>query len=194
MAVTTGEKIEGARARPASGYPGTKALGAFYTGSAIADFLVWWAIRSPCDTVLDPSFGGGVFLHAACKRLHELGGQPATQVFGAEIDADVHGRSADELAGAFGVARQHLLLSDFFALSDVAGQQVDAVVGNPPFIRYQRFSGDARKRALRRAASQGVRLTELVSSWAPFLVHSIAMLKQGGRLAMVVPMEIAHAA
>jgi adenine-specific DNA-methyltransferase len=39
-----------------------------------------------------------------------------------------------------------------------------------------------------------VRLTELSSSWAPFLVHSIAMLKPGGRLAMVIPTEITHAA
>jgi adenine-specific DNA-methyltransferase len=39
-----------------------KALGAFYTDSQIADFLVWWAIRSSRDTVMDPSFGGGGFL------------------------------------------------------------------------------------------------------------------------------------
>ena len=39
-----------------------------------------------------------------------------------------------------------------------------------------------------------MRLTELSSSWAPFVIHSIAMLKRGGRLAIVVPMEIGHAA
>jgi hypothetical protein len=35
-----------------------KALGAFYTDAQIADFLVWWAIRSTQDTVMDPGFGG----------------------------------------------------------------------------------------------------------------------------------------
>src|SRR3954466_4942721 len=39
-----------------------KAFGAFYTDAQIAEFLAWWAIRERGDTVLDPSFGGGVFL------------------------------------------------------------------------------------------------------------------------------------
>ena len=50
-----------------------KALGAYYTDSQIADFLVWWAVRDASDTVLDPAFGGGVFLRAACRRLRRSG-------------------------------------------------------------------------------------------------------------------------
>jgi hypothetical protein len=69
-----------------------KALGAYYTDTQVADFLAWWAIRSPTDTVLDSSFGGGVFLRSACKRLYELGGNPAKQIYGAEIARDVHSR------------------------------------------------------------------------------------------------------
>ena len=49
-----------------------KALGAYYTDSQVADFMVWWAIRNPTDTVRDPSFGGGVFLRSAGKRLRDL--------------------------------------------------------------------------------------------------------------------------
>jgi adenine-specific DNA methylase len=171
-----------------------KALGAFYTDAGIADFLVWWAIRSPNDTVMDPSFGGGVFLCSACKRLRGLGGQPARQVFGAEIDPSAYARSASELLHRFGVRKQNLFLADFFRLDATTLRQVDAIIGNPPFVRYQRFCGDARQTALARAAREGVRLTELSSSWAPFLIHSIAMVKDGGRLAMVAPMEITHAA
>lgn len=172
---------------------GAKALGAFYTDVQVADFLVWWAIRSAQDVVLDPSFGGGVFLRSACKRLLEMGGQPATQVLGVEVDPAVHARIAEKLADEFGVSKQHLLITDFFALNARAIPKVDAVVGNPPFIRYQRFAGESRKLALTRSLAAGVRLPELCSSWAPFLVHSIAMLRPGGRLAMVVPMEVAHA-
>jgi len=29
-----------------------KTFGAFYTDAQIADFLVWWAIRSPRDTIM----------------------------------------------------------------------------------------------------------------------------------------------
>lgn len=171
-----------------------KALGAFYTDVQVADFLVWWAIRSARDTVMDPSFGGGVFLRSACRRLVNLGGQPAAQVFGAEIDPGVYSLIVDKLSDEFGLGKRNLWHGDFFDIEPLPVRQVDAIVGNPPFVRYQRFTGDARTRALGRAAEQGVRLTELSSSWAPFVVHSIAFLKRGGRLAMVLPMEIGHAA
>jgi adenine-specific DNA-methyltransferase len=168
-----------------------KALGAFYTDSQIAAFLVRWAVRSPRDTVLDPSFGGGVFLRSACNRLRSLGGDPLEQVFGVEVDGAVHSRTSEKLHGEFAVAAANLIHADFFA---TRMGQVNVVVGNPPFIRYQRFVGGERERALRRAAEAGVRLSRLSSSWAPFLVCSVAMLRPGGRLAMVVPMELVHAA
>ncbi len=174
--------------------PDAKALGAFYTDSQVADFLVWWAIRDPHDTVLDPSFGGGVFLRSACERLLKIGGNPANQVYGVEIDAEVHAKIAPQLQDGYGVRKQKLILSDFFALTARTAPHVDVVVGNPPFIRYQRFAGDARKRGLRRASEQGLKLSERSSSWLPFLVHSIGLLRDGGRLAMVIPVEICHAA
>jgi adenine-specific DNA methylase len=171
-----------------------KTLGAFYTDVQVADFLVWWAIRSVHDLVMDPSFGGGVFLRSACRRLLSINGQPATQVFGVEIDSQVYDLIVDKLADEFGLGKQNLLCSDFFDIEALPVRQVDAIVGNPPFIRYQRFSGAVRARAIHRAAEQGVQLTELTSSWAPFVIHSSAFLKRGGRLAMVLPIEIGHAA
>src|ERR671936_102456 len=85
-----------------------KALGAFYTDAQVADFLVWWAIRSSRDTVLDPSFGGGVFLRSASKRLNDLGGQPAFQVFGVEIDEKVYSRISQKITDEFGVRKRNL--------------------------------------------------------------------------------------
>jgi len=143
---------------------------------------------------MDPSFGGGVFLRSACHRLARLGGEPAAQIFGVEIDPQAHAKVAEEIPLECGVNQRNLWLTNFFELDQHTGPLVDVVVGNPPFIRYQRFSGEVRRLALRRVAEEGVRLTELTSSWAPFVVHSVAMLRQGGRLALVVPMEIGHAA
>jgi hypothetical protein len=50
-----------------------KALGAFYTPRPMAQALVDWAVRSTEDRVLDPSFGGLVFLEAGVERLRSLG-------------------------------------------------------------------------------------------------------------------------
>jgi adenine-specific DNA-methyltransferase len=171
-----------------------KARGAYYTGVNIADFLVDWALRTPEDTVMDPSFGGGVFLQSASNRILKLGGEPARQVFGVELDPEVYGRVADILSAKSALLRRNLINADFFSMEVGSVGRVTAIVGNPPYIRYQRFTGENRERALRRAAALNVILSKLSSSWAPFVVHSSAMLKPGGRLSLVVPMEIVHAA
>lgn len=171
---------------------GNKELGAYYTSRPVADFLVRWALRNSSDTVLDPSFGGGVFLDAARHRVCELGGNPSSQIFGVELDEQTHTNIADGLVST-GISHANLFLRDFFDIEPLPVNQVNAIVGNPPFIRYQRFRDDVRKRALQRAADNGVKLSQLSSSWAPFLVHSVGMLKPRGRLAMVLPAELGYA-
>ena len=170
-----------------------KAFGAYYTDRKVADFLVRWAIRTPTDTVMDPSFGGGVFLEAALKRSKALGGA-SHRIYGVEIDERTHAQVAYELSLLYGVKTKNLIRSDFFKVDKKRFKPLGAIVGNPPFIRYQSFSGENRQRALRRAEEEGVKLSKLVSSWVPFLVHSCALLKEGGRLAMVIPAELGHAA
>lgn len=171
-----------------------KTLGAYYTDARVADFLIWWAVRSPQDAVLDPSFGGGTFLRSACERLRRFGAHPGALVWGIEIDPQVHARTAEWLAEEFGIRKRNLICCDFFEIRRTDLPPINAVVGNPPFIRYQRFSGNARNKAQACAMMEGVRLTRLSSSWAPFLVHSVGILSHGGRLAMVLPVEISHAA
>lgn len=168
-----------------------KAFGAFYTDAQIAEFLAWWGIRAGTEKVLDPSFGGGVFLRASAKRILSLGGNPRQLVHGVEIDHAVHRSIAKKLGDEFGIPAQNLAAGDFFHEQGAA--RFDVVLGNPPFIRYQKFAGESRQVALKRAQALGVHLSELSSAWAPFLVAGIAQLRPGGRLAMVAPTELCHA-
>lgn len=174
-------------------HSGLKHLGAFYTSHPIAQVLVDWAIRSPNDRVLDPACGHGVFLKASAIRLSEIDGEPATQIYGIEIDHTVYEGSLVPLLDELSIPQSNIVTSDFFDVSSSALPQFDTVVGNPPFIRYQTFKGAARQKAIEIARSLGVRLSELASSWAAFLLHATQFLAPGGRLAMVVPAEITHA-
>ena len=150
-----------------------KALGAFYTPRPMAEKLVEWAVRSPEDNVLDPSFGGLVFLESAKRRLMRLGASLD------HIGGQLHGCDLDEDAHAAALAHEQLDLpvaaiihSDFF--STTPGEELPlahAVVGNPPYIRFQGFKGGAQA-AHRLARAADVPLTRLASSWAPFLIHS----------------------
>lgn len=170
-----------------------KVMGAYYTDAAVARFLVCWALRAPHETLADPAFGGGVFLAAASEHLQRLGGHPGQQIYGVEIDPAVRQHTAAVLEAHFSIPAQHLFCANFFELKP-PDLRVDCMVGNPPFIRYQRFGGMAREKALRRAAEQGVELSKLAGSWAAFVVHAAAFLRPGGRLGMVIPAELGHAA
>ncbi|MCL6527012.1 MAG: SAM-dependent methyltransferase [Thermaceae bacterium] len=168
-----------------------KRFGAYYTDLEVARFLVRWAIRSPKDRVLDPSFGGGVFLYAAAQHLEALGGNGQAQVFGVELNPTTHAQTRTALGSLCSPA--NLVLGDFFDMEAPGFGGFEAIVGNPPFIRYQQFAGAARAKAWARAVAEGVTLSRLASSWAPFLIHAVGLLKPGGRLGMVLPMELSHA-
>lgn len=174
-----------------------KARGAFFTSPAIAEFLAAWAVNNDRSAkVIDPTCGEAVFLLAAGRQLREAGaprGALQEQLFG----IDIHEQSLDSamrLLEERGLDA-HLLAEDFFSVPtpDQLGcplPEMDAVIGNPPFVRYQEHAGKARARSAAAALAQGVRLSGLASSWAALLVHACGFLKPDGRLAMVLPAEL----
>ena len=86
-----------------------------------------------------------------------------------------------------------IVQGDFFTWASADRRRFDCAVGNPPFIRYQRFSGTIRQAALDYCRRVGVIFSGLSSSWAPFIVAAASKLRAGGRIAFVVPAEIGHA-
>lgn len=166
-----------------------KARGAFFTPPEISRFLVDWAVRSPSDFVLEPSCGDAMFLTAAARRLSSLGAH-RPQISAALNGVEIHLPSVREAHARLDTAgfSASIVNGDFFDQEPSAN--FDAVVGNPPFIRYQNFSGNARTKSLRAALAHGVRLTSLASSWAAFTIHASQFLNDGGRLGLVLPAEL----
>ncbi len=161
----------------------------------MADFLAGWAVRQCDDTVLDPGCGEGVFLLTAYHRLHKLGASAAqaiAQIYGVELEQCACEKTKNALQQVSGLNISGLACEDFFQVfPDLLGPpRVDAVLGNPPYVRYHHFTGDTRWRALKAVERAGVCLSRLTSAWAPYLVHAASFLKPGGRLAMVVPAEL----
>ena len=152
-----------------------KLLGQFYTPTAVAESLLRSVVRGDRDRVLDPSCGNGQFL-----RLHP-------NAVGIDVSPTSCAEAAENAVGA------EVHEADFFRWAEGTPDRFNCIVGNPPFIRYQRFSGEARKRAQRLARRAGANLSSLTSSWAPFVAASSSLLVPGGRMAFVVPAEIGHA-
>lgn len=165
-----------------------KARGAFFTPPAITRFIANWAIRDPQDRLLEPSAGDAAFMVEAVHRLCEINPSPdaAPVVEGVEIHAHSAQVANARVREAGGIP--HITVSDFFLVEP--RQDFSAVIGNPPYIRYQDFRGESRARSRAAALKAGVALTGLASSWAAFTVHSALFLKDGGRLGLVLPAEL----
>lgn len=162
-----------------------KARGAFFTPPQITRYLADWAVRSPDDAVFEPSAGDAAFLVAATERLRRLGAEQP-ELDGVEIHPASVATARRRVVEAGGTAR--VRTADFF---DIAPKpRYSAVLGNPPYIRYQEFRGSQRAQSRRAALKAGVTLSALASSWAAFTVHAALFLRPGGRMALVLPAEL----
>jgi len=154
---------------------GAKEKGAYYTPDPVVRSLLSWAVRSPEDRLLDPSCGDGRFIAGHAKSV------------GIEQDPSASALAMQRAPGAL------IHEGDFFSWASSTKERFSCAAGNPPFIRYQRFSGDLRKRAMALCADLGARFSALSSSWPMFLVGTAHLIERGGRMAFVVPAEIGHA-
>jgi adenine-specific DNA-methyltransferase len=163
-----------------------KLRGGFYTDLAIASFLARWIKSSEPQSLLEPSCGDGAFL----KAIEEAQISSLKRITACELNE----QEADKAA-----SRTHLSVqiqnTDFLRWSLFCGQNeegFDAVVGNPPFIRYQYLPTKQQLLAEKIFSQLNLPFTKHTNAWVPFVLAAIRLLKPGGRLAMVIPSEIFH--
>ena len=172
-----------------------KLRGGYYTSAPVAEWLCEWAIQCADDIILEPSCGDGSFLEAALDRYRTLGATPeqiVNRLRGVEIIPAEASRARLRLRTALGHAADGVVqTSDFFGWWQGTAQPAfDAIIGNPPFIRYQSFPEPHRARAMALMGDQGLTPNRLTNIWVPFVVAAVASLKAGGRLAFVLPAEL----
>lgn len=163
-----------------------KLRGGFYTEQTIASFLVRWIKTISPKSILEPSCGNGAFLEAI--ETQNLRSVKIISV--CELDSEEAEKAqkrthlpVEMVAGDF--LQWYLLKGQF-------GCTYDAILGNPPFIRYQYLPTEQQNLAEKIFAMLHLRFTKHTNAWVPFVVASLNMLKPGGRLAMVIPSEIFH--
>lgn len=167
-----------------------KLRGVYYTPPDVAAFLNRWALETKPRRILEPACGDGIFF----ESLAALKAASIETLVCCEIDP-VEAGKAGARAGRLRGVTVEIYAEDFLEwhLSRLMRPpEFDAVIGNPPFIRYQYL--DAKQQALAEQifARYDLRFTKHTNAWVPFVVASLAMLRSGGRLAMVVPAELLH--
>lgn len=167
-----------------------KLRGGYYTHPDIATFLARWVLQPEPTRILEPSCGDGNFFEAiATMRPRGLKSIQACEIDPMEaqkarfraraipgVDVSIH--NGDFLQWAIGRAKIE--------------PDVDGVLGNPPFIRYQYLEPEQQGRAKQLFDQHKLPFTKHTNAWVPFVIASIARLRPGGRLGMVVPAELLH--
>ncbi|WP_349928692.1 N-6 DNA methylase [Acinetobacter sp. A1-4-2] len=172
-----------------------KLRGGYYTTPELASWLSSWAITRKDQLILEPSCGDGAFLEAAIDRLFELKADKKNiiqQLTGVEFNTTEALKSSNRVEKKLDTTDSSIVKnSDFFEWwKNNNDKDIDVVVGNPPFIRYQTFPEPHRSLAMEIMQSQGLAPNKLTNIWVPFVVAATALLKPGGRLALVLPAEI----
>lgn len=168
-----------------------KLRGGYYTPLDLALFIAKWVKEIAPKRTLEPSCGDGVFFDALAK----VSGFQKASVVGFELDeeeaAKAHARACE-----LGMKNTDIRSEDFLQWAidnlDNGKSRFDAIVGNPPFVRYQYLPPEFQTRAEKIFKELKLPFTKHTNAWVPFILASMAMLQPGGRLAMVVPSEIIH--
>ena len=191
-------------------------FGQFYTSPDVVDLINAFCIRGPDDQVLDPACGGGTFLVRAYSRKRALasaGGpsrsheQLLSEIFGIDIGAFPAQLSTINLAvrqlsdeanyprvakASFFDAEADSLLYDIPLSGDgvqsVALEEVDAVVGNPPYIRQESIASADKSSYAEQFSVEWPDQTALSGRsdiYAYFFTHAAHLLKPGGYLGFV---------
>jgi hypothetical protein len=161
--------------------------GVVFTPGPLAAFVARHTLAPLADArarkaiaVLDPAAGDGRFLAAAAAALDELGvARSRVALIGVERDPALAAAARARVPAARVVVGEALLGADV--------GEVDAVIGNPPYVRSIRLrqSDPALWRALRgRFAATSHGEWDL---YAAFLERSLAWVRPGGRVGLVVP-------
>lgn len=168
-----------------------KLRGGYYTPLDLAAYITRWTLGNRPKTLLEPSCGDGIFVQA----LSEVGFPPALSFTGFEI-------LGKEVAKARNRCRREPRLTSSIHAQDFLGWAInqmeagqpkfDAVVGNPPFIRYQYLPEASQHKAEAIFTLLHLPFTKHTNAWVPFVLASVALLQPGGRLGMILPSEIIH--
>lgn len=149
-------------------------LGQVYTKRIIADYMVNLFTIADGARVLDPCFGGGVFVESLLVNTNH-------KVHGVEIDKD----SFDKFTNP-NSARCQLLNCDFF---DIEGE-FDGIIMNPPYVRQEEIDAMAElgvtKQKLQSACGL-MTISTKANLYMYFILRAILLLKDGGELIAIFP-------
>lgn len=178
-----------------------KLSGRYFTPQTIADFVTRWVIDQGTDveTILEPSVGDGVFLKSVSKL------DSSAAVVSIEIDEET-ARKAAETKDYFWCDnwdsyvkakddKKHkkvVVNDDFYTAykNGLSKKHYQAILGNPPYIRYQYLNEEQRNEQSEILTSNSMKSNKLINAWVSFTVACVSCMDVNSKIGLVIPAEL----
>lgn len=155
-----------------------RATGSYYTSADTAQYMTDWLVDEKHTEILEPTAGDGVFVDSlkVSAKIKNL----RLNITAIELEK----KAFDSLNTRREINAIHM---DFHKFNSAP---VDAVIGNPPFVRYRHLSKKdllAAEKAGRAVIGKDLDLSG--SIWLSIILHSVQSVKLNGKIAFVIPSD-----
>lgn len=168
-----------------------KLRGGFYTPDPVVDDClqrVTTLLNGARDvSILEPAAGDGAFVRGLARL------QSGNRLRQGEVTCvEVVEAEAEACRAALAEASLHgeVITDSFFRWMRAKPRTFNAVVGNPPFIRFQFVPEEDRALAEWLLNTRGHDLHGVANYWIPFVLLSLDLLPPGGVFSIVLPSEL----
>lgn len=151
-------------------------LGQVYTKPIVADYMVDLFDLPSGSRVLDPCFGGGVFVNSILRRT-------SFNVDAVEIDVDSFCKLQNKNR-----PRLNLFCGDFFKHKSYL--PYDGVIMNPPYVRQEDIDGLASlgvSKIKLKDACGDVEIPKKANLYIYFIIYAVRLMRLGGQLIVIFP-------
>jgi len=160
-------------------------LGQYFTPRPVTKYMVECLDADGTSEVFDPALGTGNLLAMLDRNV---------RVGGTEIDPELFSICSTALH-ALGFKRVELENTNFFEYRAAHPRRsFSRIICNPPYIRNHNFPTELKDELTDRYAREfGVRLHRSSSSYVYFFLEALLLLKEGGRMVFLTPVEFLEA-
>nr|MCR5674473.1 class I SAM-dependent methyltransferase [Lachnospiraceae bacterium] len=178
-----------------------KLSGRYFTPQPIADFISRWVLDqgTRVRTILEPSAGEGVFLNSV-SRINQARNASVVSI---EIDEETARKAVNnknynwyETWESFNNENNKppkaVINDDFYAAykNGLGQKRFQAILGNPPYIRYQYLKEEQRNEQSEILTSNFMKSNKLINAWVSFTVACVSCMDSTSRIGFVIPAEL----
>jgi len=158
-----------------------KVFAQFFTPRSIAEFMADWIQgNKELSTVLDPSFGLGIFARIIRKT------NTNCAIKGFDIDKNILQKATEIFRKD---KKTSILLNDY--MFNDWGNCYDGIICNPPYFKFHDYDNKIIINEI--IKNLGLKLSGFTNLYALFLLKSLHQLNNQGRMAYIVPSEFLNA-